>query len=496
VIRAALAGAVCIFGFAPYYLWPLPMLALAVPFLAWSRAPSARSAFATGYAFGLGFFLAGVSWIYVALHEFGGMPAILAAIAVLLFCAFLALFPALAGWATVRFCANPGWRLVFAPAAYTLAEMLRGWIFTGFPWLAIGASQVPSSPLEGAIPVIGMYGVSLVGCLAASMGAIALRRESKVRTRSAMVVAIAALFGIGEGLDYIEWTEPAGPAIPIALLQGNVAEELKWRDEERVRTLDEYRDMIEAAKAKVVVLPETALPSSFDALPPEYVQGLRESARREGKDIVMGVIERERNGNAIAYYNSVVNLTAEKPVFYRKRHLVPFGEFIPPGFGWVFAVLRIPMGDLARGADSQGALTVDGTAFGVAICYEDLFGREVIDSLPAAQILLNVSNDAWYGHSLAADQHLQASQVRAAETGRWMLRATNTGVTAAINPDGEVVGQLAQFTKDTLVASAEPRMGMTPYARAGDALALALAAALALLAAWRGRLFDALRESL
>ncbi|HUL55442.1 MAG TPA: apolipoprotein N-acyltransferase [Usitatibacter sp.] len=489
MILAALAGAACVFGFAPYYAWPIPMLALVVPFLAWSRAQSGLRAFAVGYAFGLGFFLAGVSWIYVALHVFGEMPAVLAALAVLLFCAFLALFPALAGWATARFAANPGWRLVLAPAAYTLAEMLRGWIFTGFPWLAIGASQVPSSPLAGALPVIGMYGVSLAACFAASLGAIALRRDSKVRTRSAMVVAIAAIFAAGEGLGFVEWTEPAGPAIPIALLQGNVAEELKWRDEERVRTLSEYRDMIVAAKARVVVLPETALPSSFDALPPDYVQGLRDDARRDGKDIVMGVIERERAGNAIVYYNSVVTLDADKPEFYRKRHLVPFGEFIPPGFAWVFAVLRIPMGDLARGADSQGALTVDGTAFGVSICYEDLFGREVIDALPAAQILLNVTNDAWYGRSLAADQHLQASQVRAAETGRWMLRATNTGVTAAIGPRGEVVSRLAQFTKATLVAQAEPRRGMTPYARWGDWIGLAAAAALALFAGWRGRPF-------
>jgi len=495
VILAALAGAACVFGFAPYYAWPVPMLALVVPFLAWSRAQSARRAFAAGYAFGLGFFLAGVSWIYVALHDFGEMPAILAAIAVLLFCAFLSLFPALAGWATARFAANPGWRLVLAPAAYTLAEMLRGWIFTGFPWLAIGASQVPSSPLAGAVPVVGMYGVSLAACFAASLGAIALRRESKVRTRSAMVIAIALLFGVGAGLRFVQWTQPSGPAILVALLQGNVAQELKWRDEERVRTLEDYREMIAAARARVVVLPETALPASFDALPPDYVQGLREIAKRDGKDIVLGVIERERSGSAMAYYNSVVTLTADKPAFYRKRHLVPFGEFIPPGFGWVFAVLKIPMGDLARGAERQGALTADGTAFGVAICYEDLFGREVIDALPAARILLNVTNDAWYGHSLAADQHLQASQVRALEAGRWMLRATNTGVTAAIDERGEVVSRLPQYTKATLVADAQPLMGMTPYARCGDLLALGIAAAIALLAAWRGRAFDALRES-
>jgi apolipoprotein N-acyltransferase len=487
VILAALAGAACVFGFAPYYAWPIPMLALCVPFLAWSRAATARKAFATGYAFGLGFFLAGVTWIYVALHVYGDMPAILAALAVFLFCAFLALFPACAGWLTARLATNPGWRFVLAPAFYTLFEMLRGWIFTGFPWLSIGTSQVPSSPLAGFAPVGGVYVISLIAAFLASLAAIALRHESKVRTRSAMVVAIAAVFGVGAALQSYSWTEPAGPSISIALLQGNIPEELKWKEETRKATLDAYRDMVAAAKAKIVVLPETALPELYDRLPDEYLDGLRDAARRDGKEIVTGIVEREQAGKRYAYYNSVITIGSDASRTYRKRHLVPFGEFIPPGFAWVFAVLKIPMGELERGADAQGALVVDGTSFGVAICYEDLFGRELIDSLPAAQILLNVSNDAWYGHSLAADQHLQASQVRAAETQRWMVRATNTGITAAINPGGEVVGRLEAFTRDTLAASAEPRKGMTPYARWGDWPALILAAALATLGAWRGR---------
>jgi apolipoprotein N-acyltransferase len=490
VILAALAGAACVFGFAPYYAWPVPMLALCVPFLAWSRATSLRQGFVSGYFFGLGFFLAGVSWIYVALHVYGDMPAILAAIAVLLFCAFLALFPALAGWATVRATVNPGWRLVLAPALYTLCEMLRGWIFTGFPWLAIGTSQVPSSPLTGYAPLLGASGITLIACLLATLAVIAIRRESKVRTKSAMVVAIAAVFGVGAALQSHEWSEPAGPSISIALLQGNVPEELKWRDETRLKTLDDYRDMIAAAKAKIVVLPETALPELFDRLPDAYLDSLRALARKDGKEIVAGVLERERSGPGYAYYNSVVTIGSGDSATYRKRHLVPFGEFKPPGFAWVFALLKIPMGDLERGGDGQGALVVDGTSFGVAICYEDLFGRELIDSLPAAQILLNVSNDAWYGHSLAADQHLQASQMRAAETGRWMLRATNTGVTAAIDPKGAVVSQLPQFTRARLVATVEPRTGMTPYARWGDWAALVLAAVLSGFAFWRGRAYS------
>ena len=165
---------------------------------------------------------------------------------------------------------------------------------------------------------------------------------------------------------------------------------------------------------------------------------------------------------------------------------MPFGEFIPPGFGWILAVLKIPMSDFARGAPDQAPLTAAGIPLGVAICYEDIFGEEVIDALPRAQLLVNVSNDAWFGRSFAAEQHLQASQMRALETGRWMVRSTNTGASAAIDPRGRVVSRLPVFTAGTLVEKVEPRSGMTPYARLGNAPALVLVAALAF-AAWRRR---------
>jgi apolipoprotein N-acyltransferase len=191
--------------------------------------------------------------------------------------------------------------------------------------------------------------------------------------------------------------------------------------------------------------------------------------------------------SANTYYNSVVPLVAANVAAYRKRHLVVFGEFVPDGFHWVMAILHIPLDDFSRGGAVQPALAAGGTAFGVAICYEDLFGEEVIQSLPAAQVLLNVSNDAWFGHSLEPEQHLQGSQMRALETGRWMVRATNTGATAAIDPKGRVASRLPDFTRGTLVANVEPRSGMTPYAQYGNWTAICAAAALALLAAWRGR---------
>ena len=325
---------------------------------------------------------------------------------------------------------------------------------------------------------MGAYGVSLAVAGVAALLVGLAGSYALSRARFALIAAVAAIFLAGGALRQVEWTEPAGAPVTVALLQGNVAQQLKWQDETRLATLLDYRRMIFEANAKVVVLPETALPAFFDQLPPEYVESLLEHARQAGKEILLGTVERDTAGPRDDYYNSVVRLGGPGPASYRKHHLVVFGEFIPLGFGWVYAFLKIPLGDMARGAPRQPPIEAGGTRFGVAICYEDLFGEEMIDFLPDAQVLLNVSNMAWFGDSLAPEQHLQASQTRALETGRWMVRATNTGATAAVDEKGRVVSRLPDFTKGTLVATVTPRKGMTPYARWGNAAALMLMAML------------------
>ena len=469
-------GAACVLAFAPFYAWPAAIVALAVLFAVWSRSGSPRQAWLTGYAFGLGYFLAGVSWVFVSLHEFGAMPAILAAIATFLFCAYLALFPALAGWLAVRWGGiSRARRLALAAAAYVAFEWLRGALFTGFPWLATGTSQVPYGPLAGFAPWLGGYGVSLAVTIAAALlAALAVFRGARTRLR--LAGALLALFAAGGLARLPQWTHPAGPAVAVALLQGNVAQEIKWREDVRTRTLLDYRRMILAAPARVVVTPETALPAFLDELPADYVESLLAQAGAHGKDILLGTVERVRRDGDFDYYNSLVRITGGSRQSYRKRHLVPFGEFIPPGFPWVLAILHIPMSDFSRGTSTQPPLEAGGIRLGVAICYEDMFGEEVSDALPAAQALVNVSNDAWFGHSLEAEQHLQASQARALETGRWMLRATNTGATAAIDEKGRVVSRLPEYVAGTLVADVVPRAGMTPYARTGNAPVLAILA--------------------
>ena len=477
------AGAACVVGFAPLYAWPVPILALAVLFFTWARSGSPLQAGLSGFAFGLGYFLAGVSWVFISLHRFGSMPAALAALATFLFCAYLALFFAGAGHAVARLAGAQAWRrLALAPAAVVLFEWTRGWLFTGFPWLNLGTSQASASPLAGFAPLVGAYGTSLaVAGAAALLAALAAGRPSP-RARLGLLAAFGAIFVAGAAARLAEWTAPSGEPTTVALLQGNVPQELKWRDDVRAKTLEDYRRRIFEADARIVVIPETALPAFLDQLPPGYLDSLRDHARSRGKEIVLGTVEREFRGDDYVYYNSVLRLDGDAPRAYRKRHLVPFGEYIPAGFRWVLAWLKIPMSDFSAGAARQPPLEAAGVRFGVAICYEDIFGEEVIDALPAAHALLNVSNDAWFGESWAADQHLQASQMRAAETGRWMVRSTNTGATAAIDERGRVVARLPAFTAGTLVATIVPRSGLTPYAQFGNAPALLLALALAGLA--------------
>jgi len=486
-VLSGTAGAACVFGFAPFYAWPVPLLALAVLFALWRSAASPWRAALAGYAFGLGYFLVGTSWVYVSLHRYGAMPAPLAALATFLFCAYLALHPAAAGWIAVRFGrTSAALRLALMPPAFVAAEWIRGTVWTGFPWLTTGTSQAPNGPLAGFAPLAGAYGTSLaIAACAALVVAVSLR-SWPLRGRIGAAAALAAIIAIGTTASRIEWTRPDGAPVTVALLQGNIPQEIKWIEEVRTKTLLDYRAQVFAANARVVVLPETALPAYLDQLPADYMQSLRDHALAQHQDIVMGTVEREPHGGQFDYYNSVVRIPGGAPS-YRKHHLVPFGEYIPPGFKWILAVLHIPMSDFSAGARTQPPMTAGGVRFGIAICYEDVYGGELVSFLPSAQAFLNVSNDAWFGDSYASEQHLQSSQMRALETGRWMVRSTNTGVTAAIDERGRVVARLAPFVTGSTVAQIVPRAGMTPYADTGDWPAVALAFAATALFAWSGR---------
>jgi apolipoprotein N-acyltransferase len=496
-------GAVSVAGFAPYYMFPLPVVTLAGLVYLWSQAGTARAAALAGFAYGLGLLLFGASWVYVSLHDFGSMPAPLAVIATFLFCAIYAALPAAAGYACARPRVSNVVRLAFlAPAAWTLGEWMRGWVFTGFPWLATGYSQIPQSPLAGYAPVLGVYGVTLAVAVTAGLivilGLRATERDegggrraegetsngtkgsSSLIPRPPSLVSAAMLLALwagGWGLKQVTWTTPEGAPFHASLLQGNVSQEQKWRPEQVRSTLEIYRLLAESAPGRLIVLPETALPLFLEQVPPDYLSGLAGSARARGGDVLVGVPERTAAGE---YFNSVISLGSAPQQVYRKSHLVPFGEFIPlrPVLGWIVSVLAIPLQDFSRGAEDQRPLAVAGQRVAINICYEDVFGEEIIRQLPEATVLANVSNVAWFGRSLAPRQHLQIAQARAIETGRSMLRATNTGVTAVIGPRGEVLAAAPEFEIATVTYLVQGYGGATPYVRWGNYTVLTLCAVL------------------
>jgi apolipoprotein N-acyltransferase len=487
---AAAAGALMVAGFAPLSVGPLPMLALCLLLFLW-RDVEPRVALRAGFAFGAGLFGVGASWVYVSLHDFGMMPAPLAAIGTVAYCAILSLYPAGAAWCFSKLKTGRPVSTVLAFAAlWTLFEWWRGWMFTGVPWLALGYSQV-DSPLSGFAPVVGVYGASFAAALCAGLLYLAIAGAWRVRLAGGL--ALLLTLGLGYLLKQIEWTSAEGAPIRVALLQGNISQDLKFQAARYAATLTTYRRLIDASDAKLVVLPETAIPRFLDAVDPAYLNEIARSAAGRNTDVLIGVPIRDPDGR---YFNSVISAGASPSQRYDKAHLVPFGEFVPWGFHWVVNTVAIPMSDFSLGKANPRPLALAGQRVAPNICWEDAFGEEIIRQLPEATLLVNVSNVAWFGDSLAPAQHLQISRMRAIETGRFMLRATNTGMTAIIDARGGVVARLPQFTEGVLAGEAQGYTGATPYVRFGNTpTVLACLALIAALAFHRRRALGATGES-
>ncbi|MFA7269759.1 MAG: apolipoprotein N-acyltransferase [Sterolibacterium sp.] len=464
---ALLLGALTVCGFAPLHLFPLPLATMALLFVLWRQAGTLRQAVRIGWLWGCGCFLGGVSWIYISMHDVGGMPAPLAAAATFLFCAFLALFPALAGWLFKRWQSGSRWRdILLLAGIWTLSEWLRGWLFSGFPWLTLGYSQGPPSPLAGFAPVLGVYGI---GFIVAGLAALLAYAWQRLAAWAMLLGALAC----GYLLQQVAWTHPVGAPLTVSLLQGNISQDSKWDLERLQDSLDTYARLAREHPAQLVVMPETALPMFLDDVPNEYLDGLLAS----GPTLFGVAVVSRASGKPESYANAAVAMPAAgKFQVYAKSHLVPFGEFVPLGFDWFMALLRMPMSDFSPGPPHQPPLAIAGQQVAPNICYEDLFGEEILRALPQATLLINLSNTAWFGDSLAQPQHLQIAQLRALETGRYMLRATNTGMTAVVRPDGVVAAALPAFTVDALTAEVSGYAGTTPFAYWGNTLVLLLAA--------------------
>ncbi|ABM61665.1 apolipoprotein N-acyltransferase [Halorhodospira halophila] len=479
VLAAGLAGGLLPLALAPLGWAVLAVLSPAVLFAVAALAPR-RRALQAGYAFGLGQFGVGVSWVFVSINDYGGAGPVLSGGVTVLFVAFLALFPLLAVVLGRGLGRCSGVRLlVTLPAAWVAVEWLRTWLFTGFPWLFVGYAAL-DTPLAGLAPVIGVLGLSALLVLLAGAAAWLVVAPGWRRAASVAALLVAAV-AAGVAADR-PWTEAHGEPVRAALLQGNFSQDLKWDPAELQRIQTRYAELTaEHPEADLVIWPETAIPRRFDAVQP-YLEQVAEQVRETGGTLVLGIPYQEWAPDGSQLHNSVAVLGEERDV-YHKRHLVPYGEYVPfrDLFGRSLDFLGAPMADYSRGPRPEPLAVDNRLRLGATICYEVAYPVAVRRTAGEVDLLVNVSNDAWFGDSLAPHQHLQKARMRAAESGRWMLRATNTGITAVIGPDGEVVERRPQFEVATLATEVERRSGTTPYARIGDGPLLGLLAAALLL---------------
>ena len=476
-------------SFAPVgWFWLAPVLLL--PFLVSCLVSSRRAATRHGFWYGAGLFLTGTYWLYTSIHVFGQAPLWIAILLMLGLVIIMALYYAAAAALIWRLCGGDARRLLLAgPAAWVAVEWLRGWFLSGFPWMTLGYSQI-DSPLAGFAPLAGVYGVSAM--LLVSVAAIVTALEAGRKTRHgevAVALTIAILPWVAGGLlRSADWTQETGTSVRTTIVQGGVSQDRKWLPEQFRPTLELYRaSLATAPDSELVVWPEVAIPAAIDRVE-GYIEALQSDLRRHGQTLLLGVLERDLQAGQV--YNSVLRLDGSTRQIYRKRHLVPFGEFFPvPDFvrEWM-RLMSLPNNDLTAGAAVQELLDMpSGDKLSVAICYEDAYGAEQLYALPDASILINVSNDAWFGDSIAPHQHLEIARMRALEAGRFVVRATNNGVSAFIGPDGAILESGPQFESFSLTRDVRPRRGLTPYARTGNGPLIVLALVLLGFAAWQQR---------
>ncbi len=483
---ALLLGLAHALSFAPLNLWPVQIAALAGLFVLAARVADARQAAVLGLAFGLGWFGLGVHWVYISMHVYGQMWAWLAALATLALAAFLALFAALALWLAWRWPAGLAVRLLLlAPAAWAFGEWLRSWVLTGFPWLASGYAHA-DGPLAGYAPIFGVHGLTLFAAWLAGAAALLLRGPPSGWARGAPVAAVLLLAGGGQALKTVVWSAPVGEPVRVRLAQGNIPQDIKFTPDGLQRTVDTHMALLrQPGPVDLAVLPESVFPLPVNLLPNEVTRLLRDHVVERNVALVFGAFIEEP---VQRYFNSALALVPDgrggtQPAQrYSKRHLVPFGEFIPWGFRWFVDLMQMPIGDQERGDAYQPPMQLAGQRVAVNICYEDLFGDEIIrawdDPAAAPTLLLNISNLAWFDDSIALDQHLQISRMRALETARPVLRATNTGATAVIDARGQVLAALPYRQVAVLDHAVRGHAGDTPYVRWGNGPALALIALL------------------
>jgi apolipoprotein N-acyltransferase len=463
-ILALLSGSLLPLAFAPFNIQILAILCPAVLLFLWDKA-SPRQAFWGGWLFGIGFIGIGLSWVYISLHVYGQANPWLAGLITVLMILFLALQIAVQGYIFTRFFPNPNLSkyLLAFPCLWVIMEFVRAWALTGFPWLFLGYSQI-HWPLQGLAPILSVYGVSLATAFTSGVIVSLIYLKNKFRQKIVAILLTLIIWIGSYALHTISWTTSSGNPVKVSLIQGNIPQELKWQPSQVTDSLNTYSKLTEQhIDSQIIVWPEAAI----TLLPNEakdYLTGLQQFLKRNETTLLTG-IPVTKDGYA---YNGMLAL-GNGSGNYRKRHLVPFGEYMPFRFilDWLNAYLQIPMSDFSSGPHHQPLIYANGVPIAAYICYEIGYPTEVLDNLPQGQLLVTISDDSWFGDSLALPQHLQIAQMRALETGRYLLMSTNNGLTAIINSKGKIIASIPPFTQGVLTGTVYARTGATPWVAFG-----------------------------
>jgi apolipoprotein N-acyltransferase len=471
---ALVAGALNVLAFAPFGYWPVSMLSFAILFWIWLECSAGAAAW-FGFLYGLGMFGVGISWMYISIHTFGGMPPLIAGFCIFVLVACLSFYPAICGWIQSTFSSwSPSARLIFLmPSLWIVLEWLRGWLFSGLPWLSAGYPYI-DTPLSNLAPIGGVYLVGLValvsvGCL------LALSRRPNL-SNSVLAAVLAIVWIAGWQLNETSWTMAEGDPISVAVIQNNVPLMEKWDEQESNKIISDYMRVSQKHRdVDLVIWPEAAVPDYLDKLANEFWNDIESHPA----DFLLGTLYRDKVEGSYKYYNSVVAVS-DRIMIYRKHHLVPFGEYFPMQglLAPLINLLNIPMSDFTSWEQPQAPLIAAENRFAVSICFEDAFPGEWRSQVAPAGILVNVSEDIWFGDSFAPHQRLQMARFRSRESERPMIRSSNNGLSSLINWKGGIDQYAPQFARHVVTGSVQPRSGVTPYIAFGEKPVLSLAGVL------------------
>ena len=464
-LLALFSGAMLTFAFAPFSLFPLAIVSLSLLLALWLNV-TPRQAFFRGLLFGLGLFGAGVYWVFISIHTYGNASVFLASLITILFIFILALFPAVTGYLLNRLFPQHK-RLLAFPAVWVIMEWVRSWIFTGFPWLLLGYSQI-HSPLKGYAPIFSVYGVSFAVLLSSSLIVALTIKVLQKKKRQAMTrtIALIILWAVGGALTFVTWTHPKGDPIQVSLLQGNISQDLKWSADQIIPTLNHYQDMTYPHwDSKIIVWPEAAIPLPLQSVQ-NYLKGLSDEAIENNATLITGIPVKHAEKDV--YYNAIIAIGHDYS-YYLKQRLVPFGEYTPfPNLlTRVMEHFNIPMSDMVVGDKTPKPLIAQGLKIAAFICYEIAFPELVNQRDKNMDLLLTVSNDAWFGESIASAQHLEMAQMRALELGRALLFVSNTGLTAIVKPNGNIQSAIPPNEALVLTDKVQPMTGTTLWQTRG-----------------------------